>query len=131
MPQGQRPHMRTDDIGFARVKRIPRLGVLQRRRRMGKAVYLALRRTVVPVVQVKIMQERAAHKALFVCAEVQAAVQPKAGARHRHAVVVSRHRTVLDILVHPLRIAGIGPAAQDIVHLLFFGSSVECVGNKK
>lgn len=92
--------MALDDVlfFFGQVKH--RFGVVARNARVLEAVPVGDVAAVVPVVQVKIVQERALYKADFVGVGAQVDVQPERNAGDAHTVLVGRDAAVLDELLH-------------------------------
>lgn len=75
--------------------------------------------TVVPIVQIKIVQKRAAHQADFIGMAMPVQVEPVSDAGHPQAMLVGGDGAVLDELLHLQRVGVIGNAAQDLVHTCF------------
>ena len=75
--------------------------------------------TVVPIVQIKIVQKRAAHQADFIGMAMPVQVEPVGDAGHPQAMLVGGDGAVLDELLHLQRMGVIGNAAQDLVHTCF------------
>ena len=75
--------------------------------------------TVVPIVQIKIVQKRAAHQADFIGMAMPVQVEPVGDASHPQAMLVGGDGAVLDELLHLPRVGIIGKAAQDLVHTCF------------
>lgn len=75
--------------------------------------------TVVPIVQIKIVQKRAAHQADFIGMAIPVQVEPVSDAGHPQAMLVGGDGAVLDELLHLQRVGVIGNAAQDLVHTCF------------
>ena len=75
--------------------------------------------TVVPIVQIKIVQKRAAHQADFISMAMPVQVEPVGDAGHPQAMLVGGDGAVLDELLHLQRVGVIGNAAQDLVHTCF------------
>ena len=75
--------------------------------------------TVVPIVQIKIVQKRAAHQADFIGMAMPVQVEPVGDAGHPQAMLVGGDGAVLDELLHLQRVGVIGNAAQDLVHTCF------------
>ena len=75
--------------------------------------------TVVPIVQIKIVQKRAAHQADFIGMAMPVQVEPVGNARHPQAMLVGGDGAVLDEMLHLQRSRVIGKSAQDLVHPRF------------
>lgn len=75
--------------------------------------------TVVPIVQIKIVQKSAAHQADFIGMAMPVQVEPVGDAGHPQAMLVGGDGAVLDELLHLQRVGVIGNAAQDLVHTCF------------
>lgn len=67
--------------------------------------------TVVPIVQIKIVQKRAAHQADFIGMAMPVQVEPVGDAGHPQAMLVGGDGAVLDELLHLQRVGIIGNAA--------------------
>ena len=65
---------------------------------------------IMPVVQVKIMQERTFYQAGLVGVGTQMDVEPECDARDPHTMLVGRHTAVLDELLHFQRVGVVGNA---------------------
>ena len=72
-----------------------------------------------PIVQIKIVQKRAAHQADFIGMAMPVQVEPVGDAGHPQAMLVGGDGAVLDELLHLQRMGVIGNAAQDLVHTCF------------
>ena len=110
MTEGQRPHVACNDALFLCGNAEHPLCIDAGITRMGEAVHLkqpaqavegAL---VMPVIQIKIMQQGPHRQRGLVGVQMQTAVEPEAHQRHILAMLVGGDRTVLDILPHPLYI---------------------------
>ena len=75
--------------------------------------------TVVPIVQIKIVQKRAAHQADFIGMAMPVQVEPVGDAGHPQAMLVGGDGAVLDEMLHLQRSRVIGKSAQDLVHPRF------------
>ena len=71
---------------------------------------------MVPVIQIKIMQERAFYKAFLIGVDTQMNVEPERNAGDPHTVLIGCDTAVLDELFHFLRGGVIRNAAQKQVH---------------
>ena len=65
---------------------------------------------IMPVIQVKIMQERTFYQAGLVGVGTQMDVEPECNARDPHTMLVGRHTAVLDELLHFQRVGVVGNA---------------------
>ena len=74
----------------------------------------------VPVIQIKIVQQRTHGQRGLVGVQVQAAVEPEADQRHIFAVLIGGHRAMLDILPHPLHLGVIVIFLHDLIKLFAF-----------
>ena len=74
----------------------------------------------VPVIQIKIVQQRTHGQRGLVGVQVQAAVEPEADQRHIFAVLIGGHRAMLDILPHLLHLGVVIVFLHDLIKLFAF-----------
>ena len=116
----QRPHVALDDVLFLVGQLKHGFGVVACDTSMLEAVPMGDVTAIMPVVQVKIVQERPLYKAGLIRADVQMDVEPERDAGDAQTVLVGGHAAVLDEFLHFQRVRVIGNAFQKYVHTHFF-----------
>lgn len=116
----QRPHVALDDVLFLVGQFEHGFGVVACNTSMLEAVPMGDVTAIMPVVQVKIVQERPLYKAGLIRADVQMDVEPERDAGDAQTVLVGGHAAVLDEFLHFQRVRVIGDAFQKYVHTHFF-----------
>lgn len=116
----QRPHVALDDVLFLIAQGKHGLRIIACNTSVLEAVPVGDVAAIMPVVQVKIVQERPLYKAGLVRAGVQMDVEPERDAGDAQTVFIGGHAAVLDELLHFQRVRVIGDAFQKYVHTHFF-----------
>ena len=116
----QRPHMALDDVLFLITQGKHGLRIIARNARVLEAVPMGNIAAAVPVIQVKVMQERTFYKAGLIGVGPQMDVEPECDAGHPHTVLIGRDAAMLDEFLHLQRIRVIGNPFQKNVHPDFF-----------
>lgn len=116
----QRPHVALDDVLFLIAQGKHSLRIIARDARVLEAVPMGDVAAVVPVIQVKVMQERTFYKAGLIGVGPQMDVEPECDAGHPHTVFIGRDAAVLDEFLHLQRVRVIGNPFQKNVHTDFF-----------
>lgn len=116
----QRPHMALDDVLFLIAQGKHGLRIIARNARVLEAVPMGNVAAAVPVIQVKVMQERTFYKAGLIGVGPQMDVEPECDAGHPHTVFIGRDAAVLDEFFHFLCVGVIRNAAQKQVHSHLF-----------
>ena len=116
----QRPHVALDDVLFLVGQFKHGFSVVACNTSMLEAVPMGDVAAIMPVVQVKIVQERPLYKAGLIRADVQMDVEPERDAGDAQTVLVGCHAAVLDEFLHFQRVRVIGNAFQKYVHTHFF-----------
>ena len=127
MAESERPHVAGDDVLllFGDVEHL--LGVHAGIARVRKAVHLEQAAqavegaALVPVVEVKVVQEGPHRQRGLVGVQVQPPVEPEAHPHHVLAVLVGGHIAVLDKLPHALHLGVLIVLLQNGIKLFVFG----------
>ena len=107
--QSQGPHMAADDVAHLGAEGKAPLGVLSGQQRVDETVHLEDAAQpaaqlepacTVPVVEIKIVQQRPHRQRSLIRAEVEPPVDPEAHPGHVPAMLVGGHTAVLDVVVH-------------------------------